>query len=397
MATREEADSTRGRANALRLAISGQLGPAGLTDPELASVLDLCLECKACGSECPTGVDMARLKSEFLHQFQRIHGTPLRSRVLGAAELGAVWGSRLAPASGWIQSSRLVRWLLDIALGIDRRRPLPQATRHTFRRQWRRHRLAPAGEGETTGRRMILFVDTFTNFYEPDIPLSAVRLASKLGWSVSVPPRVCCGRPLISKGLLDRARVQAEATSAALAGAAAEGTPIAFCEPGCFSAVRDDHPRLVRPHLRAVAESVAAAAVTVEEWAASALDATARPAPTAAEAGPVRVLVHGHCHQKALVGMDPTAALLARIPEAEVTVLDGGCCGMAGSFGYEREHYALSEQIGELRLFPALRERPADTIVVASGFSCRHQIRHFTDTEPLTPVQIVEPLIGTGA
>jgi FAD/FMN-containing dehydrogenase/Fe-S oxidoreductase len=394
MATLEESDSTRGRANALRLAISGQLGPGGLTDPALYPVLDLCLECKACKSECPTGVDMARLKSEFLCQYHREHGAPLRSRVLASVERAAIWGSRLAPGSNWILGNRLARWLNEMILGIDRRRALPEFSRQTLTAWWKRH-VALGHDGEDRGRsRVALFADTFTNYYEPLHGIATVRLAEKLGARVEVPPRVCCGRPLISKGFLDRARRQAAATAAALSPLAEAGVPIVFCEPGCYSAVRDDHPLLLRDELKERAELVSAACLTSEEWAESAL-ASSNGTPNELAGGPEKILLHGHCHQKALVGIDPAVSLLSRIPGCQVVAVDSGCCGMAGSFGYEREHYPISEAVGERKLFPAIREREPGTAVVASGFSCRQQIRHFTDVEPVSAMQLIEPLLSS--
>jgi FAD/FMN-containing dehydrogenase/Fe-S oxidoreductase len=389
MATRDESDNTRGRANALRLAISGQLGPEGLTDPELYPVMDLCLECKACKSECPTGVDMARLKSEFLHQYYREHGTPLRSRVLAAAERAAVWGSRFAPLSNWIANNGLTRWLNDKALGIDRRRTLPSSSRRTFVDWWQRHSENGAGGQGTPG--VAVFADTFTNFYEPRHGIATVRLAERLGVDVVVPPRVCCGRPLISKGFLDRAREQAEATAEALFPLAEKGVPIVFCEPGCYSAVRDDHPHLLRGELKEKAEHVAAACVTFEEWAESALSSAS--GGVAINGGPTKVLLHGHCHQKALVGLSPAMNLLSRIPDCEVIDPDTGCCGMAGSFGYEREHYEISQAVGEHRLFPAVREQESDTVVVAPGFSCRHQIKHFTGVDAVSVMELLDSLM----
>ncbi len=393
MATLDESDSTRGRANALRLAISGQLGPEGLADPALYPVLELCLECKACKSECPTGVDMARLKSEFLHQYHAQHGAPLRTRVLAAAERVAIWGSRFAPGSNWILRNRLARRFNEMILGIDRRRELPEFARTTFAAWWSRREAVRHERGEQGQPRVAIFADTFTNYYEPQHGIATVRLAEKLGVQVVVPPRVCCGRPLISKGFLDRARRQAAATVQALSPVAEAGVPIVFCEPGCYSAVRDDHPLLLRDELQEKAELVSAACLTFEEWAESTLASASDASGELVHRGPRKVLLHGHCHQKALVGSDPAARLLSRIPGCEVIDADSGCCGMAGSFGYEREHYPISEAVGERKLFPAIREQGPDTAVVAPGFSCRQQIRHFTDVEAVSAMQLIEPLV----
>jgi FAD/FMN-containing dehydrogenase/Fe-S oxidoreductase len=388
MATRDETDSTRGRANALRLAIAGKLGNMGLADPALGPVLDLCLECKACKSECPTGVDLARLKAEFLHQSHRAHGASWRSRFLASAENVAVWGSRLAPLSNWLAGSMPARWLAEQLLGLDRRRTPPRFVRKSFHEWWRGRQQNSPGEAGGDGPAAVLFADTFTNFYEPEILQAVVELAREWGWSLTIPARVCCGRPLISKGFLDEARRQAELVTRALAPLAQKGLPLVFCEPSCYSAVRDDHPHLLRGALQEQSRAVAAACVTFEEWAEKvsqsplpgSLSATAAAAPP-----PAHILLHSHCHQKALVGTAPAVRLLSRIQDCAVTDLDSGCCGMAGSFGYEREHYDVSRAIGERRLLPAIRERPANSAVVAAGFSCRHQIAHFTDATPLHP------------
>jgi len=386
MATRDEKDSTRGRANVLRLAISGQLGPIGLTDSALYPVLDLCLECKACKSECPTGVDMARMKAEFLYQFQRQHGTKLRARLLTNIDSVASWGSWLAPLSNWLATSHPLRWLAEAIFDLDRRRSPPVFARRTFLHWWHRK-----SEGEKSAKsekrpRLALFADTFTNFHEPEIPIALVELATAAGWSVTVPPRACCGRPLISKGFLDDARRQAELTTRRLLPLVEEGLPIVFVEPGCYSAVRDDHRYLLRGERQAAARRVAEACLTFEEWASQA----AIPLMS----GPQRVLLHAHCHQKALVGTAPAMRLLAKIPESEVVDLDAGCCGMAGSFGYEREHYAISQAVGERKLFPAVRGAKPGSTIVAPGFSCRHQIAHFTGVAAVHPAVLLRSLIA---
>jgi len=390
MATRDENDSTRGRANVLRLAISGQLGPIGLTDPALFPVLDLCLECKACKSECPTGVDLARMKSEFLHQYRLRHGTKTRSRLLAHVDQLAVWGSRLAPVSNWLAASFPIRWLTDVLLGLDRRRLPPAFARRTFLDWWKANAARFEHGSGAANRRLALFADTFTNFHEPEIPIATARLAAAAGWAVAVPPRVCCGRPLISKGFLEEARRQAELTGRALLPYAEQGLPIVFVEPGCYSAVRDDHPGLLRGEQQEAARRVAEACVTFEEWA----EQTALPFAT----GPERVLLHAHCHQKALVGTGPALRLLSRIPGCEVVDLDAGCCGMAGSFGYEREHYDISQAVGERKLFPAARAAASSTTspntVVAPGFSCRHQLQHFAAASALHPAVFLHSLLS---
>ncbi len=385
MATRDENDSTRGRANVLRLAISGQLGSIGFTDPVLYPVLDLCLECKACKSECPTGVDIARLKSELLHQYRMQHGATLRSRLLSRVDRLALWGSRLAPLSNWLAGSLPIRWLADVLLGLDRRRLPPQFVRPTFLDWWSENKNRFERNAIGNEPALALFADTFTNFHEPAIPIAAAELALVAGRNVTVAPRVCCGRPLISKGFLDDARQQAERTVQTLLPLVEQGRSIIFVEPGCYSAVRDDHPHLLRGELQQKARDVAAACLTFEEWAAQ--------WPLRLRPGPKQVLFHAHCHQKALVGAAPMNDLLRQIPNSEIVELDTGCCGMAGSFGYEREHYELSRTVGERKLLPAVRAAADVATVAVSGFSCRHQIQHFTGTAAVHPAVLLHSLL----
>jgi FAD/FMN-containing dehydrogenase/Fe-S oxidoreductase len=393
-ATRDEADSTRGRANALRLAISGQLGPESLTDPALYRVLELCLECKACKTECPTGVDMARLKSEFLHQYQRAHGTSLRARLLARPDRLAGWGSQFPALSNRILHSPAVRWMSEKLMGVDRRRMLPAFAPHSFLRL---PPLAPPPtSGEGSGVRVALFPDTWMNYFEPEIGIAAADVVRMAGGEVIMAPRVCCGRGLISKGVLDAARRQAEACVRALLPLVQAGTPILFCEPSCYSAVVDDYLHLLRGEARQQAERVAAHCVSFEEWAAGALPGadSAEEDGSLFRAGPPEVLLHAHCHQRALIGTGPATRLLSAIPRCRVTDLDSGCCGMAGAFGYEREHYELSRQVGEHRLLPAVRAKAPETAVVASGFSCRQQIRHFTGVEAVHPAVLLRSLLA---
>jgi len=382
-ATRDEQHSTRGRANALRLALTGQADLKDLTDPAVHAALDLCLECKACKSECPTNVDMARLKAEFLHQYSRQHGVPLRSRLFGHVAEVSRWGCRLAPLSSWLARSVPVRWLNDHLLGIDRRRLPPAFARRTFRQHFRaRRRARPDRPAD-----VLLFPDTFTNYHEPEIGLAVVELLERAGCVVTLDASAalsCCGRPLISNGLLSQAVAHAESNVRALYPWAAEGKPILACEPSCILTVKDDYAALLRGPLRRMAETVAAACRTFEEF----LEPRFQPAGT----GPRRILVQPHCHQRSLTGTAALLELLRRIPGASVVDLDAGCCGLAGSFGYEKEHYEVSCQVAEQRLLPALRAAPAETAIVAPGFSCRMQIAHCSGRISVHPAQLLKSL-----
>jgi FAD/FMN-containing dehydrogenase/Fe-S oxidoreductase len=387
-ATCEERDSTRGRANLLRMAISGQLGLQGFTDPAVRDVLDLCLECKACKSECPTNVDMARLKAEFLHQFHQVHGLPWRNRVFGqVAELGRI-GCKLAPLSSAIVRSRLARWLNEKLLGIDRRRVPPAFAARTLMRRFAN--LRAINESDCGAHQVLLYPDTFTNYFEPEIGTAAISLIERAGLRVTLgpPELVCCGRPFISNGLLDQAVANAQRNVRLLHDYARTGMTIVACEPSCILTIKDDYPALLQGEHKSQAMNVARACLTFEELMQSIL-LPLEADPVRRQTGPAQVLVQAHCHQRSLVGTGALIELLRTLPKAEVVELDAGCCGMAGSFGYEVEHYEVSRLVGEQRLFPALRRAGPDSVVVAPGFSCRLQIRHFTGRDAVHPAVLL--------
>ena len=381
MATRDEQHTTRGRANVLRLTIAGKLGEAGLGDDAVYETLDLCLECRACKAECPVGVDVARFKSEFLADYWHRHGTPLHARALGQARRAAEWGSRFAPVSNWILNSGLGRYVNERVLGIDKRRALPQFKRQTLARvAQRRGRLEAA-------RDVLLFNDTFTNHYDPEIGLAALDVLSAAGLRPALASNQCCGRPQISKGLLGEARGMIERNTELLYADANAGRPLVFCEPSCLSAVREDAPALLKGDARRQAQVVAKNSVLFEEFLAP------RVSQLTLKSGPKTILLHGHCHQKSMALVAPAKALLSKIPDTTVVDLDAGCCGMAGSFGYAREHYDVSKAIGERKLFPAVRNKPAGAIVVAAGTSCRHQIADFAGEAAIHPAVLLAQLI----
>ncbi len=395
MATRDEAHSTRGRANTLRLAMNGGLGngggprDTGLGDREVYDVLDLCLECRACKTECPVGVDMARFKSEFLADYWRRNGTPLRARVLGHIRTLSALASRAAPLiNPWLDRD-WVRGLNERFFGIDRRRSLPRWARRTLARSWRK---GTARQGARSGAPdVVLFNDTFTNYYDPEIGLAARDVLRAAGLTVGLAPHACCGRPLISQGLLAAARDRAANAVDRLHPLAAAGTPIVLLEPSCLSALKDDVPDLLRGEAQQRAREVAAACVLFEDYLNGRLADGGATLPL--RSGPEEILLHGHCHQKSLGLVAPAKALLERIPETRVTDLDSGCCGMAGSFGYAREHFDISQQIGERRLLPAARELGPGNVLVAAGTSCRHQVHDFTGVRAQHPAMLLQSLL----
>ncbi|MEQ7009956.1 FAD-linked oxidase C-terminal domain-containing protein [Actinopolymorpha sp. B17G11] len=388
VATREEEHATRGRANALVTALSEPDPVQALGDERLHEILDLCLMCKACKSECPLGVDMAALKAEAVAHHHDLHGTPLRSRIFGAIRTLNRLGSATAPVSNLVNRIRPLRHLLERTLGITARRPLPSYDRPSLVRWFRGHaRQGPvdAGRGEVT-----LLADSFTTYTEPAIGRAAVELLEHAGFVVRLEDKGCCGRASYSKGMLDDAKRKAAALAEQLATTSAPGSPIVGCEPSCILTLRDEHRKLLPddPHVADIAGRVR----QVEELLVEAIDAGALRLGDSWLAGR-RILYHGHCHQKAEVGTTATIALLRRVPGVEVVELDAGCCGMAGSFGFESEHYDLSMTVGSDRLFPAIEAEADRTVVAATGVSCRQQIRHGTDRAAWHPLELVRAAV----
>ncbi len=378
MATHEEADSTRGRANVLRQAMSGVLGQAGLTDKGVFETLDLCLECRACKSECPVGVDMARYKSEFLAGYWAKHGTPLKVKLLGRANVLAEFGSRFPKLANAFSG------MAAALMGVHPRRTLPQLAESTLA-SWFAQRPLP------TKPSVLLFADTWTNYYQPEIGQAATAVLETAGRSVALAANICCGRPMISQGLLDEARTHAQENTQRLLPSVRAGSKVIFCEPSCLSAIREDAPGLLRGQQRNEAEEVAAASMLFEDYLEGEL--SAGHARLDFHAGPAEILIHGHCHQKAM-GLLPSATkLIARIPGAKLIDSEAGCCGMAGSFGYAREKYGLSKKIAEAKLVPAIRQLTDNAAVVASGFSCRHQVKDLASARAVHPAILLSVLM----
>jgi len=376
MATREESDTTRGRANTLRLAMSGQLNANGLADDAVYKVLDLCLECRACKAECPVNVDMARYKSEFLAHYYEKHGTPLHAKALGGVAKLSGLASAFAPLSNWIAGSGFNKKLL----GVDPRRRLPEWRRDTFAK-WAAGRDGLIGAKQS----VVLFNDTFTNHYDPEIGIAATEVLERGGCRVDVARPGCCGRPLISKGLLKEARETVAQLVEGLFPIAQGGRKILFLEPSCLSAVKEDAASLLRGEQRNKAQSVANASMLFDEYAA-ALDLPLR-------AGPKKILLHGHCHQKSMGMLPASVALLSKIPGASVVDLDAGCCGMAGSFGYSADHYDVSVTIANRKLLPAAKAMQPGEVLAAPGTSCRHQVADLSYARAQHPAVLIRSLL----
>ncbi len=384
MATKDEEHSTRGRANALRAVLSGGLPAAEFTGKRLYEIMDLCLECKGCKAECPSNVDMAKLKYEFLHHYYQANGLPLRNRLFGHIAKVNAAGARMAGLVNWISGLAPSRWLLERFVGIDRRRPLPRLAAQTFT-DWFSARPVPAGapRGE-----VVLFHDTFVTYNVPEIGRAAVSLLETAGYRVVLVDRKCCGRPLISKGLLAEAKANAAWNVDRLLPYAARGVAIVGLEPSCLLTLRDESVDLLRTD---AARTVARQSFLLEEFL---LRERAKGLELPFGKNGRSALLHSHCHQKALVGTAPTVAVL-KWAGYEVSEVDSGCCGMAGSFGFEREHYDISVVLGNRRLAPAVKAAAADTVVVAPGMSCRQQIDHLTGRRARHPAEALSAALTT--
>ena len=378
--TGDEQHVTRGRANTLRLALAGQLGANAFSSRAVADALDLCVGCKGCRRECPTGVDMARMKVEFLHHHQRRHGIPLRSRVIAWLPRYAPFAARMPALLNTRDRWAFIARLSERWLGLSARRPLPRWRRDAFRPRSELPAVASRGSPAGNSRKeVVLFADTFSRWFEPEVPRAATRVLNAAGCDVRTAETrgrpLCCGRTFLTHGMPDRARAEARRTLDALLPHVERGIPVIGVEPSCVFSFRDEIPSLLPgPESRRIAEHT----MLLEEWLArersrGELDLPLEPIPRP------RVLVHPHCHQKAFGAAAATRTALALIPGTDVEEIESSCCGMAGAFGLEAEHFDVSMQMGELSLLPAVRGAPGDARIVAGGTSCRHQIADTTD------------------
>ncbi|NDC62485.1 MAG: FAD-binding oxidoreductase [Planctomycetia bacterium] len=399
MATRDERHTTRARANTLRQALASPPGEADPWNrPELAEVMELCLSCKACKSECPSNVDMARLKAEWEQHWHDAHGVPLRSRLIAGFAASMRWATLVPWLYNFAVSAPGVSHAMKRLMGFATRRSLPPLHATTVRAWWRRRAAAGTARssaGSPRNGRVHLFCDEFTDTLDTPIGIKAIELLEALGYEVVIPPQVESGRAHLSKGLLREARDLAARNVELLADLVTDDSPLVGIEPSAILGFRDEYPDLVPPALVPAARRLAGRALLVDEFLAreaargriSADDFTDRPRS---------IRLHGHCHQKALASLEPTVAMLSLPRNHSVETIPSGCCGMAGSFGYEREHFDLSMEIGELVLFPAVRGADAATLIAAPGTSCRHQIKDGTGRTALHPVEILHAALRTG-
>jgi len=370
--THNPAHSTGARVKAFKAALNGELGDDPFSHPDLAAAMDLCVSCKGCKKECPSAVDMTLIKTEYLAQKNERHGVARRARLFGALPAWLHrWRAPLAWLVRWRNASPWLAVLAERRLGISAQRPIPEIVGGPL----------PLEDAPASGQRgkVILFVDTFTHYYTPEVASAARAVLTAAGYAVEMlrpaaddaePERpLCCGRTYLSQGMVDAAKLEGKRVMAALAPALAAGTPIVGLEPSCLLALRDEFYSLsLGPEVAQVGKQAFLFEEFLMREANKGMKLELKPLPGG------KALVHGHCHQKAFGAMKSVRKVLAWIPEFEFEIIDASCCGMSGSFGLEAEHYEASVAMGELALLPAVRAAAPETLIVADGFSCRHQI-----------------------
>jgi Fe-S oxidoreductase len=386
MVTHEEKHSTRGRSTMLFEMLRGEVIKDGWQSEEVKDALDLCFSCKACKSECPANVDMARMKAEFSQGWHEEHGISLGKRFFAQAAKLYPLASIFPHLSNWILRQPATKELMQRFLGIDKRRNLPAFAEKTFM-SWYHNRNENTNptEQSAAAQKVVLLIDIFTNYHEPEIGKAAVRFLEAKGYDVIVPDLHEVGRPQISKGMLGHAKAILDQNLPIFSAFAEQQIPIVGLEPSEILTLRDEYLDLCDDEQLTNAKKVSEYSYTFEEFAAQILR---KSTASHSQQNRPKVYIHGHCHTKALIGNTAIEEMLERTGY-EAVHLDTGCCGMAGSFGYETDHYDVSMDIGELRLFPALRSLPDDAIICAPGFSCRHQIKDGTEQRALHPSQLL--------
>jgi FAD/FMN-containing dehydrogenase/Fe-S oxidoreductase len=389
--TKDEQHLTRGRANSLRLAVSGQLGPGAMTSDALYDTLDLCVSCKGCKRDCPTGVDMAKMKTEFLYHYRKKHGLNAKDRLVAYMPRYAPWAARLAPLFNLRNTLPGVASLTEKWLGFSARRKLPTWRSDTFLGENQAPQDLPADAPE-----VVLFADTFNNYFESDNARAAYRVLSAAGYRVHIARAsgesrpLCCGRTYLSSGLVDEAKAEARRTIDALLPFVSRGVPVVGLEPSCLLTMRDE---FLAYGMGQDAAKLSSQAMLFEEFLAREHKAgklNLKLKPLAQK----KALLHGHCHQKAFDAVKPVQIVLGLVPDLSVELIESSCCGMAGSFGYEARHYDVSMQMAELSLLPAVRSAGLDALIIADGTSCRHQIADGAQRDALHVAKVLEAALA---
>ncbi len=389
--TRNERDLTRGRANSLRLAISGQLGPDAFASDEMLETMKLCVSCKACKRECPTGVDMAKMKIEVLAAANKRRGLSLRDKLVAYLPRLAPYASVVAPLLNGVNRLPGAAALREAVTGLAAARELPTWRFDTFGDQ------RDGGWEDISERTVAIFADTFNRYFEPENLRSAINVLGKLGYEpVVLQPAwqtnqraLCCGRTFLSAGLVEEARAEARRVLAVAQPLLAKGVPIVGLEPSCLLTLRDEFPAMLPGE---ATEELAANAFLFEEFLMREAAAGRITTPIARHEGVV--MLHGHCHQKAFGAMGAVSGALGLVDGLKCDTIESSCCGMAGSFGYQAETYAESIAMAELSLLPAVRASGSDTLLAADGFSCRHQIKDGAGREAQHVARILDQLIA---
>ncbi|MEL6863629.1 MAG: FAD-linked oxidase C-terminal domain-containing protein [Bacteroidota bacterium] len=387
-ATRDEKDTTRGRANALREFLSQNSSAQNPFDEQsLYEVMDLCISCKGCTSECPSSVDMASMKAEFLHQYYKSNGIPLRAKIFANNAQMNEWAMLWPSLSNFALSNPLSGTLMKKLLGIAPARSFPRLHAFSLRKWYKKHwpSLRPTSPSKGT---LVLFCDEYTNVYDVEIGIKAIQLLARLGYEVKMPAHSESGRAHMSKGLLEEARVLAQQNVEQFSPIIHESQPLVGIEPSALLSFRDEYPRLLRGEWQQKAKALKEHCLLIDEFISREIQA-GRIDKKAFTEQTRNILLHGHCHQKALADLADTVWMLNLPTNYSVEVIPSGCCGMAGSFGYEKEHYEVSMAIGELVLFPAVRKAEEEVLIAAPGTSCRHQIQDGTARKALHPIEIL--------
>ena len=386
MATRDENATTRARANILREFLTHSNKGNPFDHEEIYDVMDLCLSCKACKSECPSNVDVTKLKAEFLQHYYDKHGIPLRTRAIAYISHINKLGSVVPQITNFFMSNALTSHTIKKLLGFAPKRSMPLLYKITLRAWASKHlpRLNPANPI----KRVHLFSDEFTQFNDTEIGIKAIRLLTSLGYEVNIPKHYVSGRTFLSKGLLRKSKRIANKNLEALSHIVSDEEPLVGIEPSGILTFRDEYPDLTEEKNRPAAEKLAKASFMLDEFIMKEVEAGNISAGQFSET-PARIKLHGHCQQKAVASTEPTKKMLSLPLNYQVEEIPSGCCGMAGSFGYEKEHYDISMKVGELVLFPAVRETPVETWIAAPGTSCRHQIKDGTQRTSYHPVEIM--------
>lgn len=385
MATRKEKDTTRARANILREMITRSDKVNPFAHDGIKEVMDLCLSCKGCKSECPSNVDMGKLKQEWQYQYYKEKGVPFRARMIGAFAGGMKLAYKMPWAYNLAFNNNVFGPLAKSIVGFASKRSMPQLSKISWK-DWFKKEFKPTAKNPK--KAVYIFIDEFLNYNESEIGITSVKLLDKLGYEIRVVDHVESGRSFLSKGLLEEARELARKNIDVFKGLITHETPLIGVEPSAILTFRDEYPDLLRGEEKEAAQKIGFHTLMIDEFLSKELDAGNIEAKLFQQKGKL-IKFHGHCQQKALSTLVHVKKILTRLGNNEVHMIPSGCCGMAGSFGYEKEHYDLSMQIGDLVLFPTISKQPEDVIIAATGTSCRHQIKDGTSRKALHPVEIL--------